>query len=359
MITHSFSNYKNAAFGEVLKDRVSEYFQENKIQPTTNSSMVFKTILFFGLYAGLYSFILWGGVQNLIILFICWAGMGLLQAVIGMTVMHDKVHGAYTKHWFWNNLMEIPIVSIGVESRIWYYEHNVLHHNFTNVEGLDQDIHPRIFFRFSQNQPRKWFHRYQHFYAVFFYCFLLIEWLTVKDFLKVVKYRKMGFISSNLKALLLALQILLKKSIFYLLFLVIPILILPYSPLIITAMFLCMLVVGGVYMTIVFQLAHVVPNLTFIPEDEKKINENWHIHQMQTTANFANKNSFVTYLIGGLNFQIEHHLFPTISHVYYPEISPIVQQTAKEFGITYHSHETVWDALSGHFSLLKDLGRRV
>lgn len=356
-INYKFSNIDNSEFVKLLCSRVNDYFKKNKISRKANTVMISKTILVFGFYLGIYLILLLGGIQHLAILFLLWGLLGFGQALVGFCVMHDKVHNAYVKNKIIRSLLEIPIIAIGVESDIWKIEHNYMHHNYTNIEGIDQDIHPRFLFRFSVNQPKKWFHRYQHLYALFFYAFLIIEWITIKDFAKVVKYRRLGYIKSNLEAGVLAFTILIKKSIFYLFFLIIPWLLLPYSFLMILAMFMTMLGVAGIVMTIIFQTAHVVPNTTFFADELQSSQENWYVHQLNTTSNFAGDNKIISYFLGGLNFQIEHHLFPTICHVHYPEISKIVRATTQEFGMPYHYYNTLSEAVNNHFSMLKTLGK--
>ena len=356
-IDYSFSNSENVEFVKTLNQRVNNYFVSNKISKNANSKMFTKTIITFGFYVGIYLTILFSGITNLLVIFVLWAMLGIGQALVGMCVMHDKVHGSYTKNSLTNILLEIPIIAIGVESIIWSIEHNFMHHNYTNVEGLDQDIHPRVVFRFSKNQPKLWFHRFQHIYATFFYGLLIIEWMTVKDYLKVIKYRKLGFFKTNWKAWKVAMIITLKKSIFFLIFLVIPLMFMPFSPILICLMFLTMLVVAGIAMTIVFQTAHVVPNADFVEQEDQKEKESWHMHQLRTTSNFAKGNKWVTYLTGGLNYQIEHHLFPGICHTHYPELAKIVKSTTDEYQMPYHSYRSIGEAVGMHYSLLKTLGR--
>ena len=356
-LDYKFSNLNDTQFVKVLHSRVNNYFIENSIDRTANSSMILKTLITFGFYVATYLFILFGGIQNITIAFFLWGLLGIGQAFVGICIMHDTVHKSYVNRKFIDGLLEIPIIAIGVESEIWKIEHNFLHHNYTNIEGLDQDIHPRYFFRFSKHQDRKWFHRFQHIYAIFFYGFLIIEWITIKDFAKVIKYRKMDFITSNKKAYLLAVKILLKKTLFYITFLLIPLLVLPFPAYITFFLFLTMLAIAGIVMTIIFQTAHVVPVTKFINQTEETTSENWHIHQIKTTCNFAHNNNLITYFFGGLNYQIEHHLFPDICHVHYPEISKIIHATIMEFDLPYHNYDTFTEAVSKHFSLLKTLGK--
>lgn len=353
-----YSSTVQSEFSTVLNQRVRSYFKEHGIDPHGSQTMILKSVLLFGLYVVVYLFILLGGVSNLPLLFLLWSLLGVLLSFIGIAIMHDTVHGAYTNNRTLHYLLQIPILAIGVEPGIWRIEHNILHHTYPNVEGIDQDIHPRFVFRFTEHQKRRWYHAYQHIYATFIYGLLIIEWMTVKDFIKVIKYHRMGFFKSRWETFFRAGIILLKKLLFYFIFLYLPLKLLPIDPLLVFSMFLTMLVVAGIFMTIVFQLAHVVSDCETESNVENLADKNWHVYQLETTCDFAHENKLVSYLIGGLNYQIEHHLFPGICHVHYPEISIIVKQTAREFGIPYHYEKTFSGAVKAHYNQLKKLGKK-
>ena len=356
MIDYKFIQTSNNDFQRKLQERVNDYFARNEIVRKADKSMFWKTFFAFGFYALVYVVILFGSISNLGVYFFLWVLLGLGHTFIGICVMHDKVHGAYTNNKFVSFLLEIPILLIGVDSKIWSIEHNIIHHNYTNVNGIDPDINPRFFFRFSKDQPKRWFHRFQHVYATFLYGLLTIEWITLKDFNTVRKFYSLGFLKTGWEAAFLTLQILIKKLVFFAVFLIIPLLVLPFPNYLILLMFLTMVVVSGIVMTIIFQLAHVVPNVEFADVDRDK-QVNWHLHQMRTTSNFAMNNKVLTFFLGGLNFQIEHHLFPDVCHVHYQSLSKIVQNTAREFDYPYHSNSTFLVAIRKHYSLLKELGK--
>jgi linoleoyl-CoA desaturase len=356
MFDYKFIQTSDNDFQRKLQERVNDYFAKNKIVRKADKSMIWKTFFSMGFYVLVYVVILFGSISNIGVHFFFWGLLGLGQTFIGMCVMHDKVHGAYTKNKFASFLLEIPILLIGVESKIWCIEHNIIHHNYTNVNGIDQDINPRFFFRFSKDQPKRWFHRFQHIYATFLYGLMVIEWITWKDFLKVRKYYSMGLLKTGWETVWLTLQILVKKLVFFTVFLVIPLLVLPLPNYLIVIMFLTMVVVSGVTMTIIFQLAHVVPNVEFADVDRGE-QVNWHLHQLRTTSNFAMNNKVITFFLGGLNFQIEHHLFPDVCHVHYQSLSKIVQHTAKECEYPYHFNDTFFNAVLNHYSMLKELGK--
>ena len=290
-------------------------------------------------------------------MFICYAFLGILLALIGMNIMHDRVHGAYTKSRIWNAVLEFSLLFIGSESAIWKIEHNMLHHGFTNVEEIDQDINPRFLFRFSSNQPLRWFHRFQAFYAPLLYGLLLFEWLSIKDFMKIKEYSDLKLISTRRKAWILGMQIFIKKLIFHCLFLGIPLWLIPVSSWFIILGYCLMLFIGGLLMTLIFQLAHVVPLVQFSKAETTEIKTDFFSYQLLTTANFATQNKFVNWIFGGLNHQIEHHLFPGICHVHYPSIAPLVEESARRFGLPYYSNESLFTAIKAHFHFLRTLGK--
>jgi linoleoyl-CoA desaturase len=117
--------------------------------------------------------------------------------------------------------------------------------------------------------------------------------------------------------------------------------------------------VAGLILSIVFQLAHIVEETDNpMPNELGEMENTWAIHQLYTTANFAPKNRFVNWFTGGLNYQIEHHIFPNISHVHYKKISEIVKQTAQEHNLPYHEFRTMRGAIAAHFKHLKELGMK-
>jgi linoleoyl-CoA desaturase len=351
-----FSKNIDTEFSRTINQRVNTYFNENQLSRKANHAMILKSLVIFSVFVLTYATIIFGNISNLPILFFLWAMLGLGQSLIGMSIMHDTLHGSYTKNKFANLLLQLPVMLIGVEPKIWKIEHNIIHHTYTNVEGVDQDIDSRHVFRFTANQPKKWFHAYQHIYSTFIYGLLIIEWMTIKDILKTIKYYRMRYLKSRKEMFFLILSITVKKSIFYILFLIIPLKLLAFPSIVIFGMFITMLVVAGILLTIIFQLAHVVPKSEVESNIENLSNKNWHIHQMHTTSNFAHGNKIITYLVGGLNYQIEHHLFPNICHVHYPAISGIVKQTAEEFNIPYNIENTFFGAIKSHYRLLKGFG---
>ncbi len=357
MIPYKFSVEKNKEFASTLRKRVEAYFKENNLSKNANSGMIIKTLVILCMYLIPYSLIISGIITQTWLLFLTFGFIGLWTAFMGTSVMHDSVHGSYSRKKGVSKLMRFSALLIAVDPNLWHYQHNVLHHMYTNIEHVDEDIAPRYFFRFTPNQPKKWFHRFQHIYALFLYCFSTILWVTFRDFVKIYHYRQIGLIKSQKKFVKNLIYMVFGK-IFYLgLFLVLPIIVLPQEWWVVTLMFVTAHAVCGVLLTSIFQLAHVVPDVQFFEPEEEHIEENWLVHQLYTTSNYAMDNKIVSWFVGGLNFQVEHHLFPNICHIHYPKISKIVQKTAQEFNIPYNAQPTFWSAFKQHLLLLKRLGR--
>ncbi|MGD1847441.1 MAG: fatty acid desaturase family protein [Salibacteraceae bacterium] len=283
--------------------------------------------------------------------------MGFGLAGIGLSVMHDANHGSYSKNKRVNDTLGWILSYVGGYHINWRIQHNVLHHSFTNVEGHDEDIQTGVM-RASPSQERKPIHRFQAFYITFFYGLLTFYWIVGKDIDQLLRYDKMGLYEAQGVTFGKALFHIIATKILYLAgTLVLPIYILeiPWWQTVIA--FFIMHFIGGLILALIFQPAHVIEETEFfLPDDEGSVENNWTIHQLLTTANFANGARAFSWFVGGLNYQVEHHLFPNICHVHYRKIAPIVEQTAKEYGIPYYNHKTFGKALLSHYKLLHDLG---
>jgi linoleoyl-CoA desaturase len=322
--------------------------------------MVVKTIFMFSLYFLPLLLILSGTIID------PWTALGLCLlmgagiAGIGLSVMHDANHGAYSEKKWVNNLLGYSLNIVGGNAFNWKVQHNVLHHTYTNIHDADEDISPRGILRMTPHSSWKPIHRIQYVYAWFIYGFMTIAWVFVKDFNRLLKYDKDGLVKKQRSETGKEWMILIVTKVAYITYtLVIPILILTFAWWQVLIGFFAMHYVAGFILAVIFQPAHVVEGTEFpMPDSTGNIENNWAIHQVITTTNFANKSRLLTWYVGGLNYQIEHHLFPTVCHVHYRKLSEIVQATASEFNIPYKSLPTFAHALRGHARLLKELGRR-
>jgi linoleoyl-CoA desaturase len=344
-------------FFSTLRQRVEQYFKDNKISKHFNSKMVLKTILLLTGYLLPFVFILFFHLPQ-IVNYSLWLLMGLSKAGIGMSVMHDANHGAYSKDRRVNYWLGHTLNLVGGSVFNWKLQHNTMHHTYTNIIDMDDDIEDKLILRFSPHTKAKWFHRFQFIYAFLFYGILTLYWALLKDFVQFKKYIRTGVNKEGAtKNRVLLVKIFIFKFIYFFVFIVAPLFVLHLPVWNYISGFLLMHFVAGMILSVIFQLAHTVENTTHpLPDKEGTIENNWAIHQLNTTANFSRKSRFLTWYLGGLNFQVEHHLFPSICHVHYPAIAPIVKETAEEFGIPYLENESFLKAVRSHVQMLKVYG---
>ena len=347
-------------FHQVLRARVNDYFRSNRIPKYGNLSLQVKALIMFSL--------LWIPMIVLhVVPNIPWYGLialGLLigsgQSGIGLSVMHDALHAAFFKSKKWNDrLGTLSMIFVGGYASNWKMQHNQLHHSYTNVHGVDLDINPpSTLLRFSPYDPLKKEHKYQYLYAWFLYSLMSLFWCIKKDFKDLYLFRELGFYDgkgSQFKKEVITL--IFHRVIYFGFWIGLPVLFTSYTIWQILLVFLFKHLFTGFALAVVFQPAHVSDGSSFEIVDDGEVKEDWAIHQLKTTVNFAMTNKIFTWYAGGLNFQIEHHLFPSVSHVHYPKLAEIVKRTADEFGIPYLSHPSFRSALIKHGISLYQLGR--
>lgn len=356
MATPKFKNIQGSQFHQELKRRVQQYFTENKIKPTGNASLYFKAILLATLYVAVYVHLVfftpapWWAILECLL-------MGGLTAALGFNVMHDGSHGSFSSNPALNRIAgNLTINILGASGIMWNNKHNIIHHTYTNIDGVDDDIEIKPLLRMCKTQKKYFIHRYQHIYVWFLYTLLLIVWLFVSDYTKYFR-QKVGHVPIKKMNAFDHFAFWTAKLGYAFMMIALPIYMVGFTSWLIG--FLVFTLFAGFILSIVFQLAHTVEETAFpVPEgDSNHIENEWAIHQIQTTANFATKNKLLSWLVGGLNFQIEHHLFPKISHIHYPQISKIIKQTCQEFNIRYIEHRRLRHAIASHTNYLRKMGQ--
>jgi linoleoyl-CoA desaturase len=350
-------NSKNQFFATV-KQRVDAYFKDNNLSKNANALMYFKTVFYVGGLITCYSLIMTNSFSPLQMLFLA-IGTGMFAAFIGFNVCHDAIHGSYSSNDTVNRTLGFLFNIIGANAYVWSITHNVVHHMYTNIPGHDEDIEvaPGLL-RLSPEDKIKKIQKYQHFYAFALYGLASLSWVFRKDYLKFFK-KQIGGVNNENPPKAEVFNLFFFKGVYYFLFIVLPLIVLHDS---ITWWqfiigFVAMHFAEGLVLGLVFQLAHVVEGTDFpYVNDEGNIEEAWAVHQMKTTANFARKSFMATFLCGGLNMQVEHHLFPKVCHTHYPYISEIVKKTAEEFNVPYIENKTFMGALKSHYKMLRKFG---
>ena len=306
-------------------------------------------------FAAIYIHLVWFTPVAAIAILECVL-LGCVISSIGFNVMHDGAHGSFSRHKWVNHLAAFSLNILGGNSFMWNMKHNIIHHAYTNIDGVDDDIDIQPWLRMSDTQKKYQMHKYQHFYFWFLYSMFYLFWIFVLDFQKYFK-GKVGGMTLKKMSLSDHLVFWTFKLVYYFLFIILPVAMLGWLPWLIG--FLVMALVAGFVLSIVFQLAHTVEHTAFpsAVTETNRMPDEWAVHQIRTTANFATRSKLISWLIGGLNFQIEHHLFPKISHIHYPEISRIIRQLCNEYGVTYIEYPYMLQAVVSHVSYLRRMGR--
>jgi linoleoyl-CoA desaturase len=347
--------HQTISFQAELKNRITEYFQTSGKSSTGNFQLHVKAIClvlaYFAVYIHLLFFtpIAWIAVPECILL-------GGLTAAIGFNVMHDGLHGSFSRYKWVNKLAGLSLNFLGANNFMWQTKHNIVHHTYTNISGVDDDIEARPFLRLCETQKFYKMHKYQHWYFWAAYSLLYIFWVFVADYKKYF-LRRIGPTPLKRMKPMDHFNFWSFKVLHAFLFVALPIYLL--GPIAWLIGFLSFSLFAGLVLSIVFQLAHTVEPTQFPKADSStgKMEDEWTIHQLKTTANFATRNRFISWWVGGLNFQIEHHLFPRISHIHYPAISKIIKRACAEFNLPYFEFRTMRYAVVSHIHHLKSLSR--
>jgi linoleoyl-CoA desaturase len=342
------------AFQLEVRRRVDEYFRTTGRRQRDCWQMYVKTAILIASLTVSYLLLVfaaqawWQSVPLAVLL-------GFTAAGIGFNIQHDGGHHAYSDHRWINKLMAMTLDFIGGSSYLWHWKHDVIHHTYVNVTGYDSDLNLGIFGRVTPHQRRLAFHRWQYLYLWPLYGFLAIRWQLIDDFRRLIagrigSHRIRRPTGGDLIVLVAG------KATFFTWAFGIPLLF--HSANAVIVHYGIAALVLGTTLAAVFQVAHCVEEAAFpaASAGTRRIERAWAIHQVETAVDFARPSRIAAWLLGGLNFQIEHHLFPRISHVNYPAISKLVEQTCRDFGVAYTEHRSFRDGVTAHFRWLRRMG---
>ncbi|MGN6493141.1 MAG: fatty acid desaturase family protein [Agriterribacter sp.] len=349
-------NNRNAVFFSSLKKMVDRYFEQTGLQKTGDIHQYIKSVVFILAALGLYTALMFiklpvaAGIAVSLLL-------GFVLACIGFNVMHDANHGSYSSRKRVNKVLGLTLNALGGNSFIWKQKHNIIHHTYTNIDGVDDDIAKSPFIRICSSQRWVSAHRLQHLYTPLLYAVSSMIWALYQDF---EKYFKRKICNTDLRKMAVADHVLfwVSKALYISFYLVFPMTILGWQLWLLC--FVCLHIGLGFTLSIVFQLAHVVEETTFefAGDGDKQIENEWAVHQVKTTANFSTGNKIISWFAGGLNYQVEHHLFPRISHIHYPALSRFVKAQCHAFQLPYNSIPTMSAAIASHFRFIKLMGQK-
>ena len=351
-----FQSRASTAFMDELKERVDAYFASRHLSPKANFSMVVKSVILLGTYFGGYALLMTNWLSPWPMLGVALI-MGVAMAGIGFAVSHDALHGAYSADPRINRVIGYTFDLLGANGYMWKITHNVIHHTYSNIHGVDEDIAVSPLIRMSPRSPWHPVHRIQQYLAFVLYSFSTLFWVFVKDY-KYFLATNLGPYANKKHPRGEIVSLVLTKAVYYAYTIVIPLLVLHVTWWQFAIGFLAMHLTAGLILGVVFQLAHVVEGPQQpVCDCNGMIESCWPVHQMLTTADFATHNRLLSWYVGGLNFQVEHHLFPKICSVHYPALNPILVEVAAKHGVPYYSNPTLWSAIRSHYETLKEFGR--
>ncbi len=344
-----------AQFSAELSERVEDYFRTAKLSKRDLPGMYVKTGVVFTWCALSYAGLLatstpWLGVVLSI-------SLGLAMAAIGFNVMHDGSHGAYSRYAWVNQLMSRSMDLLGGSVYFWRFKHNIAHHTYTNISGQDDDLNLGILGRLSPHDPWHRFYRFQHIYVWALYALMAVEWQTSGEIRNLFAKRRIGMTHVPFPGGWEHGMFWLGKAVFFALAFVLPLF---FHPLLsVLGCYAISAVTLGAMLGIVFQLAHCVEEAHFEqpPTDHAIVDKEWTAHQIESTVDFAPHSWLVTWYVGGLNYQIEHHLFPRICHLHYPALAPLVESICLKYGIRHFTHPTMRSAVRSHARWLRTMGK--
>lgn len=353
MYMDSFVKFGSATpFRTELKRRVENYFQQKHLRKRDNVRLYLKATFFLLWASGSY-FILVFKVTHVWEAALALTSLALALTGIGFNIQHDGNHCGFSSKAWVNRLAGSTLdYFLGTSSFIWKQKHNILHHPFTNIPEVDDDVDVTFLIRLSQSQRRFWFHRFQHRYLWLLYGFVHLRYLYY-DYPIII----MGKIGKKKIPRLKGWELVtfvLGKFTFLVFAFVIPSLLHPFW-LVLVLYVAVSLGIGAVFST-VSQTAHMITE-TQHPDAKADVSTEWAIHQVKTTADYGTRNKLLTWYVGGLNHQVEHHLFTDIAHVHYPALARIVREMTEEYHLPYTVHRSFFSALKSHYNFLKLMGQ--
>ncbi|MFY2562904.1 fatty acid desaturase family protein [Corallococcus terminator] len=348
---------ESGPFLQDLQARVELYLGASGRSPRDLPWMYAKTVVILAWFAASYAWLVFGATGPWGVVAGCLS-LGLAIAGVGFSVQHDANHGSYSAHRGINQFLGGTLDAIGGSSYVWGWKHNIFHHSHTNVVGLDEDIDIQPFCRLAPGQKLRAGHRFQYTYIWLLYGLLTLKWHFVDDLKDLFNGRvgRQKMPRPNRRKLAGAVG---GKLLFYGWSLVVPSFFHPLWQVALCHVFTSFVL--GLTLATVFQMAHCVEEADFSlpPEGGATFPRDWATHQVSSTVDFARGNPLVSWYLGGLNFQVEHHLFPRVCHLHYPALSRIVEETCREHGIRYRANESVGAALKSHVRWLKRMGQPV
>jgi len=352
------STPKKSEFIKVFRQRVDNYFESNNISPYANSEMIFKTIFAIVAWASVYTLILSDVLSsNYFLLIMTFMLLGFVNIFIAFNIMHDATHDAYSKKQWVNDLLGYSMNFIGANQYLFRRMHGA-HHGYVNIQGIDVTLETHGLFRFTPDEPYLKHHRWQHLYTPVLYALAMLHWVTVKDFKWFFVEKHIGNLKNVKHPFREYVILIVSKIVYFGLTLALPLMFLSAPTWVILLGFINLHLLPSLTFALIFQVTHVYDGTHYpLPDEDGNIDNNYALHVLETTADFSRKNRLGTWLMGGINIHVIHHIFPQICHVHYSKLTDILKETSEEFGIEYQENPNFWVALKKHMWMLHHLSK--
>jgi linoleoyl-CoA desaturase len=350
MVRPSFAKTKQEALFTQLKKEV--YATVRDLAPHRQLQITLKAIVFPLLYLFTYLAALHSG-DNLVVLYSCYFLLGLFLVLNFLNLIHEAVHGTLFRNKRLNNWYVHFFDLMGANSYIWKIRHTRFHHNYPNVMGWDTDFEQSPVARVFPHGPFSKMHKYQHIYLPLIYPLYLLNWLLVRDFKDF--FAKNQIVRKAVKIPVIEyVKLFIFKSFFLFYTILLPKLLLDISWTEAIIAFLIMVFTASIISLLVLLSPHASTESEFpLPDATGKMPTPWFVHQFTCTNDVTEDNWFIRFFMGCFNYHIAHHLFPSVNHVYYPEITKIIQQFAERNNLPYRQFPLV-TSLKNHYLLLKN-----
>jgi linoleoyl-CoA desaturase len=348
-----FTQQRN--FRKTLNERVDAYLRDNDISGRDVPAMYLKTAVALAWWLGVYLLLLLGHFPPLVNVVLCvvWA---MAIASVGFNVVHDANHSGYSDNSRLNGLVSLSAEMLGMSGFRWRIKHNVWQHPYTNIAGFDDDVETSGLMRLTPRAPWKPLYKAQAWYFPAVYSMIALDFIA-RDFLMALFGKSDA--DHVYPAMSAADQVTFwaGKLFFALIMFALPLLVFPWWQVLLG--FLLVMMTVGMLLAVFFQLAHINGDAAFpVPVGDPPRSDNeWAVHQVEASADFAPRNRLLSWYVGGLNYQIEHHLLPHVCHLNYPRLAPIVRATCEEFGVPYRCYPSWRQALACHWRELRFLGQ--
>ncbi|MEZ4956673.1 MAG: acyl-CoA desaturase [Saprospiraceae bacterium] len=349
-------NPRKEQFIKDLRSRVDAYFAENNISQYANTEMYLKTAFAIVAWVGTWLWIMSDTVSSSpLALYAVYLLLGFVHIFIAFNIMHDACHDAYSPSKRVNKILGYSMDFVGGNQYLFRRMHGA-HHGYVNIHGIDVTLETHGLFRFSPDEPWQPKHKYQHFYTFVLYALAMLQWVTLKDFKWFFGEAHIGNQKNIKHPMEEFVALFIGKTVFYGLTLILPMIFLSAAWYTILGAWVFMHIIPGLTFALIFQVTHVYDGTTYpLPDEDGNIDNNYALHVLETTADFSRHNRLGSWLMGGINIHVIHHILPQVCHVHYPALTKILKQTCDDYGIEYQENPDFWTALKKHYKILKHL----